>query len=99
MNLIYNMSFYLFFIFYFYYIKNPRIIKNITPGTPNTPAINAVIILNGIEIPIAPPNVLTKNTSNAPIAQLIASFIIFFTGHARSFAITITAIAAKINTV
>ena len=44
-------------MFFIRYIKNPIIIKSITPGTPNIPAISAVTILNGIVIPIAPPNV------------------------------------------
>ena len=79
-------------------MKNPIIIKAITPGTPKIPAIKAVTMLNGIVIPIAIPNVFTKNIIITPSTTFTASFSIFFTGHASNLATTITAIAANIKT-
>lgn len=64
-------------IFYKKYCKNR---SSKTPGTPKNPAINAVMGLIAMVIPIKPPKILRKNNMTAPIIPLIMNFTIIFMG-------------------
>ena len=49
--------------------------KIITPGTPNIPTTNAVIILIGIDIPSEPPNLFNSHKITIPKMILIINSI------------------------
>lgn len=62
-------------------------IRNITPGIPNNPAIKAVTALIPIVIPKGPPTKFISSNSIPPAMALITNFINIFNGHASTLPI------------